>query len=58
VRTEDLTFVMLVGLPLVAAISLGLLARAFVYGDRYWLAWLALLVVSCAVWRSYLGAPL
>lgn len=56
--TEDLTFAMLVGLPLVAAVSLGLLARAFVYGDRYWLAWLALLVVSGAVWFSYLGRTL
>jgi hypothetical protein len=32
-----------------------LLARAFVYGDRFWLVWVVLLVVCGAVWRSYLG---
>jgi hypothetical protein len=54
---EDITFALLVGLPVVAAVSLGLLARALVagLGGWAWLLWLVILVSSCVIWRYSLG---
>jgi hypothetical protein len=54
VRTEDLTVVMLVGLPLAAVVCLGLLVRTFVNGrGRGWPIWLVVLTISCVVWGYY-----
>jgi hypothetical protein len=53
VSTENLTFAMLVGLPLVAAVSLGLLMRTLVGGGRGWPVWLVVLAASCVVWGYY-----
>jgi hypothetical protein len=52
---EDITFAILVGLPLVAAVSLGLLARALVDGGWAWLLWLVIVVSCCVVWLYSLG---
>jgi hypothetical protein len=53
---EDITFAILVGLPLVAVVSLGLLARTFVAGSGWaWLLWLVVLVSCCVVWLYSLG---
>jgi hypothetical protein len=53
---EDITVAILVGLPLVAAVSLGLLARVFVDGGGWaWLLWLVILVSCCVVWLYNLG---
>ena len=52
---EDITFAILVGLPLVAAVILGLLARALVDGGWAWLLWLVIVVSCCVVWLYSLG---
>jgi hypothetical protein len=52
---EDITFAILVGLPLAAAVSLGLLTRTLVAGSWAWLLWLVILVSCCVVWLYSLG---
>ena len=49
--TEGWTVLALVLLPVVAVISLGFLARAFVEaGGNHWPLWLVVLVLSGVVW--------
>jgi hypothetical protein len=50
VSSENLTFMVLVGLPVVAAAFLGLLMRALVIGGRWWPLWLFGLVGSSVLW--------
>jgi hypothetical protein len=50
VSAQTLTFTALVGLPLVAAIFLGLLARVLVGGGSAWLVWLVGVIASCVLW--------
>jgi hypothetical protein len=50
VSAETLTFAGLVGLPLVAAVCLGLLVRALLSGGRSWLVWFVAVVASCVLW--------
>jgi hypothetical protein len=52
VSAETLTFAALVGLPLVAAVCLGLLVRAILSGGRSWLLWFIAVVTSCVVWSA------
>lgn len=47
---ETLTFMALVGLPLVAAIFLGLLMRVLLGGGSAWPVWLVGVVASCVLW--------
>jgi hypothetical protein len=45
------TILALVVLPVVATLSIGVLARAFVDGGRnHWPVWLVVLALSCAAW--------
>jgi hypothetical protein len=59
VSQEDVTLVVLVGLPLVAVLCLGLLVREFINGGgRTWPLWLIGLVVCIVVWfRFVAGVP-
>jgi uncharacterized membrane-anchored protein len=50
VNGENLTLITLVGLPLVAAIFLGLFLRSIMNGGRTWPLWLIGVVIACVVW--------
>jgi hypothetical protein len=50
VSAQNLTFLALVGLPVVAAAFLGLLVRALINGGRWWTLWLFGLVGSSVLW--------
>jgi hypothetical protein len=53
-----MTIFLLVVLPVLAAVWLGLLARALVGGVRRWPLWLILLVVSGGIWYfTFTGVP-
>jgi hypothetical protein len=53
-KTESLTLVILVVLPLVAVVSLGFLVQEVIEGGvRAWPVWLVLLALSCGVWSYY-----
>jgi hypothetical protein len=54
VSAEDITVLFLVGLPVVAAVCLGLLARDLIGGGgRSWPLWVLLLGASCVAWGYY-----
>jgi hypothetical protein len=53
---ETLSFAALVGLPLVAAVCLGLLVRTLVGGSRSWLVWFVAVVTSCMLWSVTFAA--
>jgi hypothetical protein len=59
VSTLDVRYVMLVLLPVAAAIVLGLLVGSLVAGGRgRWWVWLLLLVGICLLWAYYFsGTP-
>ena len=49
--TEGWTVLALVLLPVLAVISVGILARACVdAGGNYWGMWLVVLVLTCGMW--------
>jgi hypothetical protein len=50
VSAEDLLFMALVGLPLVAVIFLGLLVRVLVGGGKVSPVWLVGVVACCVLW--------
>ena len=50
---EDIRLLLLVGLPVVAAVCLGLLVRVLIGGGRSWPLWVLLLGASCVAWGYY-----
>jgi len=56
---EDWSLLALGGLPLVAVVCVGMLARRFVDGEmRRWGLWVLLLVLACGSWAYiFTGMP-
>jgi hypothetical protein len=50
VSAENLMFAALVGLPLAAAVCLGLLVRSLLSGGRTWVVWLVVGATLSALW--------
>ena len=50
---QTLTFAVLVGMPVVAAVSLGLFARGVIEGGRPRLVWLLVAAASGAIWLVF-----
>ena len=47
----------LVGIPVLAALCLGMLVRALVDVDRSWVVWLVVLAAFCALWLYFFTEP-
>ena len=47
----------LVGIPVLAALCLGMLVRALVDGGRTWVVWLVVLAAFCALWLYVFTGP-
>jgi hypothetical protein len=49
----------LVGIPVLAALCLGMLVRSLVDSGRSWVVWLVVLTAFCAIWLYvFTGPPL
>ena len=55
--SESVTIIALVVMPVLAALSMGMLVRALVGGGRSWVVWLLVLVALCAIWLYVFTGP-
>ena len=56
---QDWRVIALVGLPVVAAVCLGMIIRAFVdYEGDYWWLWVLVLALVCMTWVYVFRRPL
>jgi hypothetical protein len=57
VSSQDVTMIALVGIPVLAALCLGMLVRALVDGGKTWVVWLVVLAAFCAIWLYVFTEP-
>jgi hypothetical protein len=57
VSSQDVTMIALVGIPVLAALCLGMLVRALVDGGKTWVVWLVVLAAFCALWLYVFTGP-
>ena len=57
--SNSVTMIALVGIPVLAALCLGMLVRSLVDSGRSWVVWLVVLAAFCAIWLYvFTGPPL
>ena len=57
--SNSVTMIALVGIPVLAALCLGMLVRSLVDSGRFWVVWLVVLAAFCAIWLYvFTGPPL